>query len=72
MQLESRKLAEEKMNDNQSGEEEKVDFTVVTCHVPLLKSYTVGQLDFDIIFVFLCNIVVFWPSKTEENVQFKL
>lgn len=60
MHLENRKLKEEKVNDNQTGEQENVDFTVVvTCHVPLSKSYTVSQLDFDIIFVFFCNIVVF-------------
>lgn len=58
MQLENRKLKEEKVNDNQTGEQKKVDFTVVTCHVPLSKSYTVSQLDFDIIFVLLCNIIV--------------
>lgn len=60
MQPENRKL---KVTDNQTGEQQKADFTVVvvvvvTCRVPLSKSYTVSQ-NFYIIFIFFCKIADF-------------
>lgn len=65
--LENRKLEEEKVNDNQTGEQEKVDFSVVvTCHVPLSKSYTVSQMDFDDIFLFSVILLYFHWGKTEK------
>lgn len=74
MQLKNRELREEAVNDNQTGEQEKgystvvVVVFVVTCHVPLSKSYTVSQQDFYIFFVFFCNIAgVFLPRETEKK-----
>lgn len=77
MQPENRKL---KVSDNQTGEQQKADFTVVvvvivvvfvvfvTCRVPLSKSYTVSQQDFYIIFVFLCKIAVEFFTKLKKCV----
>lgn len=58
------------MSDNQTGEQQKAEFTVVvvvvTCRVPLSKSYTVSQQDFYIIFVFFCKIAVEFFTKLKN------